>query len=264
MKLRTLTLACAAAAALMLPADMAEATKVKGEVTNFSFSFQGPFGRFDQAQLQRGLQVFHEACASCHGLQYVAFRTLSDPGGPRLPENQMRAFADMYEIWDGELRDWRLAGPSDHFPESQFEGAPDLSLITKARAGFSGPFGLGINQLMKGIGGPEYVASFLLGYTGEEDFQAGSMFYENIAYGGWVSMPPVLFDGMLEYADGTPATEEQMALDVAAFLTWTAEPKMMARKQAGLTGVLLLSLLSVLLYLTNKRLWAPIKGKEHA
>ncbi len=259
MKLRTLAVAALSALVLALPATMAEAKKVKGEVTNFDFSFQGLTGTYDRNQLQRGLQVYHEACASCHGLQYVAFRTLSDRNGPELPEDQMRAFAAMYEVWDPELRDWRTAEGPDHFPESQFEGAPDLSLMTKARAGFSGPYGLGINQLMKGIGGPEYVASFLLGYTGEEDFQAGSMFYYNKAYGDWVSMAPVLFDDMVFYEDGTPATKEQMALDVAAFLTWTAEPKLVERKHAGFVGVIFLSVLSVLLYLTNKQLWAPIK-----
>jgi len=261
MKLRTLALAVAAAAALMLPGDMAEAKKVKGEVTNFDFSFQGPFGSYDRNQLQRGLQVFHEVCAACHGLEYVAFRTLADPNGPQLPEDQMRAFAEMYEVWDPVMRDWRVATANDHFPESGFEGAPDLSLMTKARAGFSGPYGLGINQLLKGIGGPEYIASFLLGYTGEEDFQAGTLFYYNRAYGDWVSMSPVLFDDMLEYADGTPATEEQMALDVAAFLTWTAEPKLVERKQAGFAGLIILTVLASLLYLTNKQIWAPIKKR---
>ena len=261
MTLRNLTLAAVAAAAIALPAGMAEATKVKGEVTNFDFSFQGPFGTYDRNQLQRGLQVYHEACSACHGLEYVAFRTLSDRGGPELPEDQMRAFADMYEVWDPEERDWRPAEANDHFPESQFEGAPDLSLMTKARAGFSGPYGLGINQMMKGIGGPEYVASFLLGYTGEDDFQAGALFYENKAYGGWVSMAPILFDDMIEYADGTPATEEQMALDVAAFLTWTAEPHQNRRKSAGFVGVIFLGVLGSLLYLSNKQLWAPVKRK---
>ena len=261
MKLRTLALAVAAAAALMLPGDMAEAKKVKGEVTNFDFSFQGPFGSYDRNQLQRGLQVFHEVCAACHGLEYVAFRTLADPNGPQLPEDQMRAFAEMYEVWDPVMRDWRVATANDHFPESGFEGAPDLSLMTKARAGFSGPYGLGINQLIKGIGGPEYIASFLLGYTGEEDFQAGTLFYYNRAYGDWVSMNPVLFDDMLDYADGTPATEEQMALDVAAFLTWTAEPKLVERKQAGFAGLIILTVLASLLYLTNKQIWAPIKKR---
>lgn len=259
MKLRNLAVAAVSALTLAMPATTAQAAGAAGEVTNFSFSFQGLTGTYDRNQLQRGLQVYHEACAACHGLEHVAFRTLSDRNGPELPDDQMRAFAEMYEVWDNELRDWRPAAGPDHFPGSQFEGAPDLSLMTKARAGFSGPYGLGINQLMKGIGGPEYLASFLLGFTGEEDFQAGSVFYKNTAYGGWVSMAPVLFDDMVFYEDGTPATEEQMALDVAAFLMWTAEPKLVERKHAGFVGVIFLSVLAALLYLTNKQLWAPVK-----
>ena len=261
MKIKQLALATVAAAALALPGGMAEATKVKGEVTDFDFSFEGPFGTYDRNQLQRGLQVYHEMCSACHGLTYVAFRTLAQPGGPELTGDQMRNFAAMYEVWDPEERDWRTAEATDHFPDPEFEGAPDLSLMAKARAGFHGPYGLGINQLRKGIGGPEYIASFLLGYTGEEDFQAGALFYENKAYGGWVSMAPVLFEYMIEYADGTPATEEQMAKDVAAFLMWTAEPHLNRRKQAGLTGVIFLGVLTVLLYLTNKQLWAPVKAR---
>ena len=262
MKLKQLMLSAAAAMALVaVPAGEAEAAKVGGEVTNYDFSFQGPFGSYDRNQLQRGLQVYREACAACHGLEYVAFRTLSDPDGPELPEDQMRALAEQYEVWDPELREYRTAEQTDHFPQSQLETAPDLSLMTKARAGFSGPYGLGINQLLKGIGGPEYVASMLLGYTGEEDMQAGTMFYYNEAYGGWLSMAPVLSDGMVQYADGTEATAEQMALDVAAFLTWTAEPKMMQRKRAGFTGVIFLTVLAALLYLTNKKLWAPVKRR---
>lgn len=252
-------LAASALMAATLAATPAYSAGGLGEITDFSFSFEGPFGVYDRNQLQRGLQVYTEVCASCHGLEYVAFRTLSDRNGPELPPEQMRAYAEMFEVWDPELRDWRTAGGPDHFPESQFEGAPDLSLMAKARIGFEGPYGLGLNQLFRGLGGAEYIASFLMGYTGEEDFQAGALFYYNKAYDGWVSMSPVLFDDMIEYADGTPATEEQMAKDVAAFLMWTAEPKLVERKHAGFVGVIFLSVLAALLYLTNKQLWAPVK-----
>lgn len=254
-------IAISALAALSIASSPALAAGAGGEVTDYAFSFEGPFGTYDRNQLQRGLQVYTEVCASCHGLEHVAFRTLSDPNGPELPDDQMRAYAESFEIWDPQLMDFRTAGGPDHFPGSQFVGAPDLSLMAKARVGFSGPYGLGINQLINGIGGPEYLASFLVGFTGEEDFQAGTLFYENSAYGGWVSMSPVLFDDMLDYADGTPVTEEQMAKDVAAFLMWTAEPKLVERKRAGFIGVLFLSVLTVLLYLTNKQLWAPIKRR---
>lgn len=236
-----------------------------GHVEDLAFSFEGPFGTFDQMQLQRGLQVYTEVCASCHGLQYVPIRTLGDAGGPDLPDDQVRAYARMYEVYDPEIDDYRPARPTDHFPRSQFEGAPDLSLMAKKRAGFHGPYGTGINQLFKGIGGPEYTVSLLSGYTGETKTQAGATLYENTAFpGGWLSMPPPLYGEDVQYADGTEASLEQEAEDLAAFLMWTAEPKMMARKQAGLTGGIFLTVLSVLLYLTNKRIWAPIKGRRHS
>jgi len=238
-----------------------------GHVEDHAFSFEGPFGSYDQMQLQRGLKVYTEVCAACHGLQYVPLRSLAEPGGPGYTEDEVRAFAaEYFEVFDPELDDFRAATPADHFPAVSGEGmGPDLSLMAKARAGFHGPYGLGINQLVKGMGGAEYIRSFLLGFTGEEKEEFGNFLYENTAYSsGWVSMAPQLFDDLIEYDDGTPATEEQMAEDLAAFLMWAAEPKMMARQQAGLVSVVLLVLLSTMLYLANKKLWYPIKhgGKQ--
>jgi ubiquinol-cytochrome c reductase cytochrome c1 subunit len=255
--MKKLAITAALAIGLSGPALAAGPT---GAVTDYAFSFEGPFGSFDQMQLQRGLQVYTEVCSACHGLQFVPFRTLGDPGGPSLPDDQVRAYAEFYEVYDPEIEDWRPANPTDHFPSSSLENAPDLSLMAKARAGFSGPYGLGTNQLFKGMGGPEYIASLLAGYTGEEKEEAGTILYENTAFpGGWISMAPVLWGDDVVYADGSPTDIESVAKDVAAFLMWTAEPKMMARKQAGFTGVLMLSVLAVLLYLTNKRIWAPVK-----
>lgn len=232
-------------------------------IEDFDFSFEGPFGAYDVNQLQRGLQVYTEICAACHGLKFVPLRTLGDSGGPSLPEEQVIEFAKQYEVFDADLDDFRAALPTDHFPESNDPNAPDLSLMAKKRAGFHGPYGLGINQFVKGIGGPEYITSLLVGYTGEEKEQAGTVLYENTAFpGGWISMAPPLYGDDVEFADGHSTDLHHVAEDVSAFLMWTAEPKMMARKQAGFAGVLLLTLLSVLLYLTNKRLWAPVKGKK--
>ncbi len=234
-------------------------------IEDFDFSFEGPFGTFDQNQLQRGLQVYTEVCAACHGLKFVAIRSLSEEGGPAMPEDQVRAYAENFEVYDEEIEDFRPAKPADHFPESGLENAPDLSLMAKARAGFHGPYGLGINQFFKGIGGPEYIASLLTGYTGEEKEEAGIVLYENTAFpGGWISMAPPLDDELVEFADGHANDLHHLSEDVSAFLMWTAEPKMMARKQAGFVGVLFLTILSVLLYLTNKRIWAPVKGKKSA
>ena len=259
-------LTIAAVTAMALTAGSAFAAGETGHVEDFDFSFEGPFGTFDQNQLQRGLQVYTEVCSACHGLEYVPLRTLHDEGGLALPEDQVRAYAsDNFEVFDAELDDFRPAKPTDHFPGSNLENAPDLSLMAKARAGFHGPYGLGLNQLFKGMGGPEYIASLLTGYTGEEREEAGTILYKNTAFpGGWISMAPPLYDEQVEFADGHSNTVHHMAEDVSAFLMWTAEPKMMARKQSGFVGVLFLTILSVLLYLTNKRIWAPVKGKKSA
>ena len=232
------------------------------KIENYAFSFEGLTGSFDQNQLQRGLQVYTEICAACHGLKYVSFRNLSDDGGPALPEDQVFAYAEEYEVFDAAIDDFRSATPADKFPASALANAPDLSLMAKARAGFHGPYGSGMNQLFKGMGGPEYI-SILTGYTGEEKEENGTVFYENTAFpGGWIAMAPPLYEDQLEYNDGHSNSEHHVAEDVSAFLMWTAEPKMMARKQTGFIGVLMLAILASLLYLTNKRLWAPHKPKK--
>ena len=242
------------------PVFSAESTGQK--IKDIDFKFEGVFGTYDKNQLQRGLQVFTEVCASCHGLQHVAFRSLGDPGGPELEDRQVKAYSQLYEIFDPELDDYREANPADYFPMSAVENAPDLSLMAKARAGFHGPYGLGINQLVNGIGGPEYIVNLLLGFNEEEKEQAGTVLYGNNVYpGGWIGMGQPLWGDDVEYMDGTEATMEQEAEDVTAFLMWAAEPKLNARKQFGFTAILFLSVLFILLYLTNKKLWAPHKGK---
>lgn len=277
--LRKLTLSAAVALGLAASGALAAGD---AHVEDFAFSFEGPFGSFDQMQLQRGLQIYTEVCAACHGLKYVALRTLHDEGGPGLPEDQVIAYAARIEVFDPALGDFRPATPADKFPDSALAEAPDLSLMAKARAGFSGPYGSGINQLFKGMGGAEYIASMLAGYEeapacAPEDFPG----YYNTAFanggypdackdadgghtvpGSWIAMPQPLFGDDVVYADGHDTSIHHESQDVAAFLMWTAEPKMMARKHAGLVGVLFLIMLSVLLYATNKRIWAPHKGKH--
>ncbi|MFO7771996.1 MAG: cytochrome c1 [Roseovarius gahaiensis] len=257
-------LAISAIAALTLSTGASMAAGAGGHIEDVDFSFEGPFGTFDQNQLQRGLKVYTQVCAACHGMKYVPLRTLGDEGGPHLPMDQVRAYSEQFEVFDEDLDDFRPAKPTDHFPESMMETAPDLSLMAKARAGFHGPQGTGLAQLFKGMGGPEYIYSLLTGYTGEEKFEAGTAFYENTAFpGGWIAMAPPLYGEDVEFDDGHANTVESQSEDVAAFLMWAAEPKMMARQQAGLTGVIFLTVLTVLLYLTNKRIWAPIKGKKN-
>lgn len=242
-------------------AEGAPAAAHAAHVEDVDFSFEGPFGRFDQFQLQRGLQVYTEVCSACHGMKQVAIRSLSDEGGPGLPEDQVRAYAAQMTIMDAETGEERPRLPTDHFPTVTGLGmGPDLSLMAKARAGFHGPYGTGISQLMNGIGGPEYIHAILNGYTGEQKEEAGSVLYENTAFAsGWIAMPPPLQADQVAFADGAPADVDSMSMDVTSFLMWAAEPHLMDRKQVGFISVLFLIVLTVLLYLTNKRLWWPLK-----
>jgi len=256
-------LAITAVAALTLSSGALMAAESTHEINDVDFSFEGPFGKFDQNQLQRGLKVYTEVCAACHGLKFVPIRTLGDEGGPALPEAQVRAYAKNFTVVDKETGEDRDAIPADKFPKSGLSNAPDLSLMAKARAGFHGPYGSGMNQLFKGMGGPEYIVAILTSYTGEEKEEAGTTLYGNSAFpGGWISMAPPLADEQVEFDDGHDNSLHHMAEDTAAFLMWTAEPKLMARKHTGFVGVLFLILLTALLYLTNKRIWRPIKHKE--
>lgn len=283
-------LTASAVMALALTAGSGHAAEVEVEIEDYAFSFEGPFGSFDQMQLQRGLKVYTEICSACHGLEHVAFRNLADEGGPGWSMDNVRAYIEdrQIEVWDPLLfdgeGDFRPATPADKFPANTSANAPDLSLMAKARAGFHGPYGTGISQFVNGMGGAEYIASLLTGYHEEPEcalegepmdgfynvaFAAGgfpeSCKDENGKHkvpGSWIGMSQPLYGDDLDFDDGHANDIESVAEDVAAFLMWTAEPKLVARKQAGLTGVIFLTVLSVLLYLTNKRIWAPHKHKN--
>jgi ubiquinol-cytochrome c reductase cytochrome b/c1 subunit len=240
-----------------------------------TWSFSGPFGKFDRGAMQRGLKVYKEVCAACHGLSFVAFRNLADPGGPGYSVAQAQAFASEYKIKDGpndqgEMFE-RPGRPADYFP-SPFPneqaarvangGAapPDLSLITKART-----YGRGFPTFLIDFftqyqeQGPDYVTALLQGY--EDKAPAGfnlpeGSFYNKYFPGHAIKMPKPLSDGQVTYDDGSPATVAQYSKDVTHFLMWAAEPHMEARKRLGMQVFVFLILLAGLLYFTKKKVWA--------
>jgi ubiquinol-cytochrome c reductase cytochrome c1 subunit len=225
------------------------------ELIEHHWPFAGVFGHFDRAAAQRGLQVYREVCSTCHSLKYIAFRNLAELG---YSEDEVKAMAAQYQITDGpddqgEMFE-RAGRPTDIFPapfaneqaaRASNGGAlpPDLSLITKARAG-----------------GADYVFSLLQGYREPPAGESGPEgTYYNIYFPShWIAMPPPLSDGQVSYANGTEATVEQMAADVTNFLAWAAEPTMEARKQSGLKVMLFLIVLTALFYATKRRVWAHV------
>ena len=238
------------------------------------WSFAGPFGTYDKGQLQRGLKVYRESCAACHGLTRVAFRTLSDLG---YSEEQVRALAGEYEVEDGPNADGemfnRAALPSDYFPSpfanpeaaaAANNGAapPDLSLIAKARAVERG-FPTFIFDIFTQYAesGPDYVYSLLTGYQDAPEGynqQPGTYYNPHFLSGTSLSMPNPFSDGQVTYDDGAPETVDQYAHDVAAFLMWAAEPHMEARKHMGFNVMVFLMLFGALVYLTKRKVWANV------
>ena len=244
-----------------------------------SWSFSGPVGKFDRAQLQRGFKVYREVCQSCHSLSLISFRNLAEPGGPGFTTPQAAAVAAEYKIQDGpndagEMfeRPGRLA---DRFPKpfandnaarAANGGAlpPDLSLIAKARTYERGGLWF-LTDLVTQYQeqGPDYIDALLQGYVeAPKDFTLPPGTHYNKYFPGHaIGMPPPLSDGQVTYDDGSPQTLAQYSKDVTAFLMWTAEPHMEARKRLGIQVMIFLAILAVLLYFTKKKVWAAVK--EH-
>lgn len=220
-----------------------------------NWSFNGPFGTFDRGELQRGYQVYKEVCAACHSMKYVAFRNLRDIG---FTEAEVKALAATFQVVDGpddsgEMFE-RPALPSDKFPSpfpnekaarSANGGAypVDLSLVAKAR-----------------VGGPDYLYALLTGYKEPPaDFTVGEGLHYNEAFPGHqIAMPQPLNADQVTYADGKPATVEQMARDVSAFLMWAAEPKLEDRKRMGLKVMIFLVIMTGLFFAAKKRIWRDV------
>jgi ubiquinol-cytochrome c reductase cytochrome c1 subunit len=256
------------------PAAPASAAEAQRPAKDISYSFEGPFGTFSRGQLQRGYKVYKEVCASCHSMRLLTFRNLADPGGPEFTEDQVKGLAATFQMQDGPDESGEMfnrpALPSDRFPspfanEQAARAAnggalpPDLSLMTKAREGWTGTF----RQLANGIGGPEYVYSVLTGYEPEPPELAaekppGKYYNPYFANGHWISMPPPLSDGQVTFDDGASNTVENMARDVSAFLAWTAEPKLEQRKALGFQVMIFLIVFSALVYLAKQKIWSGI------
>jgi len=240
------------------------------------WSFSGPFGTFDPAQLQRGFKIYREVCSNCHSLKLLSFRNLADPGGPGFTEAQAATIAATFQVTDGpndEGQMFQRAGKiADYFPapfaNDQAARAalggklpPDMSDLAKARS-----YEWGFPQfvfdafLMYQEDGPDYIHAIVNGYT---DPPAGFPMppggqYNKYFPGGAIGMPKPLSDGQVEYTDGTPRTVDQYGRDVAAFLMWAAEPKLDARKQLGFQVIVFLIVFTTLLYFTKKKVWHAV------
>lgn len=270
--------AVASAALAVAPAMAAGGAEHPKDV---AFSFEGAFGTFDQAQLQRGYRVYREVCASCHSMNLLSFRDLGLKGGPFYDERYeanpndnpyVKAIAAEFEVpdIDSETGDaiMRKATTADRFPSPYANATaaaasnggaapPDLSVMAKARHG-----------------GADYIYSLLVGYVRPPQglrVPAGVHYnkyfpgdlgsywsgdHHQVPKGGFIAMPqPIVSEGQVTYDDGTPATVDQMSKDVAAFIAWATEPKQTERKQTGVAVMIFLALFAALTFLSYKRVW---------
>jgi ubiquinol-cytochrome c reductase cytochrome c1 subunit len=259
----------------------AMAASTQAELKNVKWSFEGPFGKFNQAQLQRGYKVYHDVCSACHSMNLMSYRNLAQKGGPFYSDKYpnpndspyAKAIAKDFMVPDidtdtGEAIT-RPATPSDHFrapfpneyaAKAALGGAapPDLSLMAKAREG-----------------GPRYIYSILTGFKDPPDgLTVPTGKYYNPYFpgdltsfwtgpgkapvGGFISMPPPLTDDRVTFDDGTKATLSEEAWDVAAFLAWASEPHQEERKQLGFAVLLYLILFAGVLYASYRTIWSKI------
>ena len=283
MSFRKIVVCAAAAVGMLAVASPALSAGGGKHPRDGGFSFNGPFGTFDQGQLQRGYKVYREVCAACHGMDHVHFRNLGDKHGPfwdaKYPNPNdnpvVKALAAELQVPDRDSETgediMRDATTADKFPNPYPNATaaaagnggaapPDLSVMAKARHD-----------------GANYIYSLLSGYVtppaglkmapgqNYNPYMAGDLtpFWEGqgpVPKGGFIAMPAQLRAGMVTYDDGTEATVDQMAKDVAAFIDWTSEPKMVERKQAGFGVMIFLLLFAGLTYASYRKIW---KGVAH-
>ena len=231
----------------------------KVEYLKTDWRFKGLFGKFDRASLQRGYQVYTEVCASCHSMKYLSYRNLAEKGGPEFTEAEAKVIAASFEVTDGPNTDGEMfvrpGKLSDKFvmPYENVAAAkaanggaypPDMSVLIKARSG-----------------GADYIYSLLLGYDEPPigmNLDDG-VYYNKYMYGNKIKMSAPLSEGIVEYSDGTQASVEQMSKDVTTFLMWAAEPHLEARHQMGFKAIVYLIILTVLVYLSMKKIWSRVE-----
>ena len=236
--------------------------EVKSEFIKTKWSFEGIFGTFDRASLQRGYQVYQEVCSGCHSVQHLSYRNLSEKGGPEFSTEEAKAIAAQFEVEDGPNSDgemfMRPGRLSDKFvkPYPNVEAStvandgaypPDMSVLTKARAG-----------------GADYIYSLLLGY---EEAPTGfelddGVYYNKYIPGNKIKMSAPLSDGLVEYSDSTQATTAQMAKDVTTFLVWAAEPHLEAQHRMGFKAIIYLIILFTLVYMSKQKVWSQFTSKK--
>ena len=227
-----------------------------------NWSFDGLFGTFDRASLQRGYQVYKEVCAGCHSMQHLSYRNLSEKGGPEFSIEEAKAIASQDELEDGPNSDGEMFTRPARLSDKLVKPYPNVEASTSANGGAYPP---DMSVLAKArAGGENYIYSLLLGYEeAPADFELDDgVYYNKYMPGNKIMMSEPILDGIVEYSDGTEATKEQIAKDVTNFLVWASEPHLEAQHRMGFKTIIYLIILISLVYMSKQKVWSRFDSKK--
>ena len=245
--------------------SFADSQHSHGANTNYlktDWSFEGIFGTFDRASLQRGYQVYQDVCAGCHSVQHLSYRNLSEKGGPEFLPEEAKAIAAQFEVTDGPNEDGEMFTRPGRLSDKFVKPFPNVKAAAAANGGAYPPDMSVLAKARKG--GADYIYSLLMGY---EEAPAGyelddGVYYNKYMPGNKIKMAEPISDGIVEYADGTETSKAQIARDVTAFLVWAADPHLEARHRMGFKVFFYLIILLTLVYLSKQKVWSRFGGKD--
>jgi len=227
-----------------------------------NWSFDGIFGTFDRASLQRGYQVYQEVCSGCHSVQHLSYRNLSEKGGPEFSIEEAKVFAAQFEVEDGPNSDGEMFMRSGRLSDKFVKPYPNIEASTAANGGAYPP---DMSVLAKArAGGADYIYSLLMGYEeAPEIFELDEgVYYNKYMPGNKIKMSEPISEGIVEYSDGTETTKAQIAKDVTAFLVWASEPHLESQHRMGFKTIIYLIILITLVYMSKKKVWSRFGSKE--
>jgi len=234
----------------------------KAELIKNNWSFEGVFGTFDRASLQRGYQVYQEVCSGCHSVQHLSYRNLSEEGGPEFSLEEAKAIASQFEVTDGPNEDGEMFTRPGRLSDKFISPFPNVKAAAAANGGAYPPDMSVLAKARKG--GAAYIYSLLMGYEeAPEGYELDDgVYYNKYMSGQKIKMAEPISDGMVEYVDGTEATKEQMSKDVTTFLVWAADPHLEARHKMGFKVFFYLIVLLTLVYLSKQKVWSRFGSKN--
>tara|TARA_Y100000590_G_scaffold449509_1_gene587748 strand:- start:778 stop:1650 length:873 start_codon:yes stop_codon:yes gene_type:complete len=241
--------------------NTANSEENKIELIKTNWSFNGVFGTFDRASLQRGYQVYQEVCSGCHSVQHLSYRNLSEQGGPEFSLEEAKAIAAQFEVSDGPNEDGEMFTRPGRLSDKFVSPFPNVKAATAANGGAYPPDMSVLAKARKG--GADYLYSLLMGYEeAPEGFELDDgVYYNKYMAGNKIKMAEPIVDGSVEYADGTKATKAQISKDITTFLVWAAEPHLEARHKMGFKVFFYLIILFTLVYLSKQKVWSRFGGK---